>query len=125
MRASGVRLYKPSQRRRSDVKYGLFKAAFPTQSKEKTISFNALSNPADPKGIIMLEAEDAAAAAKLAASLLKTLGVDTHSLLGDPDTVMADFPDYFVCQIRTKIADMYDTSSLAFRIHEFVPVPKI
>lgn len=104
--------------------FGVFALSVEKKGGDLNIAFTAVKNPVKSAEILMLEAEHIDEAAGKASQLLKTFGVKTHSLIGDPDTVMADFPNYFVGEICTGVADMYDTESLAFRIHSFTPVTK-
>jgi hypothetical protein len=104
--------------------FGMFALSVEKKGGDLKITYTAIKNPVKSTEILMLEAETIDDAASKASELLKSFGVKTHSLLGNPDTVMCDFPDYFVGEIHTLTADMYDTESLAFRISKFTPVKK-
>jgi hypothetical protein len=78
----------------------------------------------DPKRPAVIDAENAPAAANKAANLLKMLGVVTHTIDGNPDTIMSEFPIYFVGKFELDLADRYDTESLMYQIESFTPVPK-
>ncbi len=106
------------------ITFGIFALSIEKKGGDLKIAFTALKNPVKSGEILMLEAETIDDAASNASKLLKSFGVKTHSLLGNPDTVMADFPDYFVGEILTRMADIYDTESLAFRISNFTSVTK-
>lgn len=74
---------------------------------------------------VELEAASAEEAAKQASDLLKLLGVQTHSLKGDYDTVGLEyFPNYFVAPFATEEAANYLTRSLIYQINCFTPVPQ-
>ena len=100
------------------MKFGVFKMSSEKEDGRVVISFTALKNPANPKRVMELEAANAQMAAEEAGSLLKKLGVQTHTMTGDPDSVMESSADYFVGEIKTFRGDPSST----FRIHQFEPV---
>jgi hypothetical protein len=102
-------------------KFGIFKIDI-TTGKNVTIGFTAVSNPIKTGEILILEAQDITEAAEKASAMLKLFGVKTQSLMGDYETVLANFPDYFVGELKYSTADVYDTTSLAYRIYHFEPV---
>lgn len=103
------------------MKYGIFKIGQDKNAGPLTVTFTALANPAEPKKVLSFDAENSELATNKAAELLKTFGIKITTLLGDSDTVTADFPDYFVGELRD---DWNGHSSIIFRVHNFVPIRK-
>jgi hypothetical protein len=103
--------------------FGIFNMSVTMVEGVPSISFTAIRNPVNG-GILELSVEDAAEALAKASKLLKEFNVQTHSRRGNPETVMGDFPDYFVGEIYNTTGDLYDDASLRFRIHEFIPMRK-
>jgi hypothetical protein len=89
-----------------------------------TISLSPLINPGVPHKILEINADSDNAAAEEAAKLLKMIGIPTHSRRGNPTLILADFPNFFVGKLETKLAKDYDTTELAFHINTFTPVPE-
>lgn len=105
-------------------KFGLFKMVVKNGEGHVSVTFSAVGNPIETNKPMVIEAESASDAAEKAKQLLATFGGSTHSRLGDYDLVMADFPNYFVGELRIRDAEMYMTESIAYRIVNFVPVPQ-
>jgi hypothetical protein len=102
--------------------FGVFKISIEQKKGvPPIISFIAIPNFGFSNEPMLIDSEDAESAAKKVAEFLKPIGTATHSKRGNPDTVMHDFPDYFVGEVR----EFGDDSSTKFRIHQFVPVPRI
>ena len=101
--------------------FGIFKLSVTYADGCPVISYSALKSPvgSDP---IKIEAISAEEAVDKATDLLRQLGVETHSILGDPDTIMAPFPNFFVGEVQLQVADKYDTRQLEYRISQFFPV---
>jgi len=106
------------------VKYAIFKRSFSQSPNGHTISFVALASPVDHSKVMVIEAENDPAAANKAGDLLRTLGVTTHSIKGNPDMIMSPFPDFFVGKLNLETADKHDTEFLMFHIETFTPVPE-
>lgn len=106
------------------MKYGIFKRYAEINNGVLAISFTSLQNPTDPQQHMTIEADDDESAASKARTLMEMLNVKTHSIDGCTDTIMGEFPNYFVGRFATDLADRYDTSRLLYQIHTFVPVPK-
>ncbi len=107
------------------MKYGIFERAIrQTLDGSFTITFSCLPTIADKTTPLILEAETVESAAEKAADLLALLSINTHSIKGNPNSIMEYFPDYFVAQFATETAYKYDTSSLAYQISSFTAVPR-
>jgi hypothetical protein len=106
------------------MKYGIFRRTVTTNNGIVTIAFASLQNPAGAGQTLLIDAANDPEAANKAHDLLKILGVKTHRTDGNQDTIMADFPNYFVGQFAVELADRYDTERLLYEINTFTPVPK-
>ena len=106
------------------MKYSIFRRSIAHSGNGTTISFTSLQSPGDLKSPIQIDADNATAAANKASELLKMLGLKTHSIDGNPDTIMTETPRYFVGSLALDRADRYDTLSMAFHIDTFTPVPQ-
>lgn len=107
------------------MKYGIFQRAIrQALDGSYTITFSCIPTIADKNVPLILEAETVESAAEKAADLLALMSINTHSIKGNPDSVMEYFPDYFVAQFATETAYKYDTNSLAYQITSFTAVPQ-
>lgn len=100
------------------MKYGIFKRSVFRCGVVVTLSFTPVRDPANQSRQVIIEAENAAAATKQAAVLLKALGPVTHFVPGK-----ARFPDYFVGEFAANLTDCCDTESLLYTIENFTPIP--